>query len=88
MSSKVVERFTGVLATFFPVLEPLTPRYVSFYVRRRLRRLKNRGLLINYRTRTKRIGKLHYKIEVELDLTPEQASRLVRRTFTKLFRRR
>jgi hypothetical protein len=88
MSSQVAQRLAQLLAQFFPLLEPLTPRYISFLIKRRLRRLKNNGLLLGYRTRTKRIGRLHYRLDVELDLTVEQASRLLRQMIGQLVKRR
>ena len=62
-----------LLARFALFFEPISPRFVSFWLRRRLRKWKNRGLIDDYKVKTRRISKFHYKIEVDLDLTSQQA---------------
>ncbi len=73
MSSQVSERFTGLLvrAAFF--FEPLAPRAISFYLGRRLNEWKQQGLISEYHTQTHRLGKFHYKIEVDLEVNSKQA---------------
>ena len=58
------------VAFFF---EPLAPSVISYYLRRRLNEWKREGLISEYKTRTRRLGKFHYKIEVDLDLNSRQA---------------
>ncbi len=72
MSSSVRDRFTGLLvrAAFF--FEPLAPTAISFYLGRRLSELKEEGRISDYKTRTQRLGKFHYRIEVDLDLNSKQ----------------
>ena len=53
--------------------EPLAPRAISYFLTRRLRELKKRGLISEFKTKIRRLGKFHYKIEVDLDLTAKQA---------------
>jgi hypothetical protein len=53
--------------------EPLAPRAISYFLTRRLRELKRQGLISEFKTKTRRLGKFHYKIEVDLDLTAKQA---------------
>ena len=60
-----------VRAAFF--FEPLAPSAISYYLRRRLNEWKQEGLISEYKTRTRRLGKFHYKIEVDLDLNSRQA---------------
>ena len=55
------------------VFEPLTPRVVSYYLARRLKKWKQQGLILDYKTRTKRLGKFHYKTQIDLDLNSDQA---------------
>jgi len=55
------------------VFEPLAPRAISYYLTRRLKELKKRGLISEFETKIRRLGKFHYKIEVDLDLTSKQA---------------
>lgn len=80
--------FAPLLIWLFSIVEPLTPRAVSFYMARYLRKWKNRNLILGYRIRTRRLGKLHYKIIVDLDLTPEQAGRILGRTAGSRAKRR
>jgi hypothetical protein len=73
MSSRVREKFTGLLvrAAFF--FEPLAPSAISFYLGRRLNELKEQRLISDYTARTHRLGKFHYRIEVDLDVNSRQA---------------
>jgi hypothetical protein len=66
------ERVFGRLIEFILVFEPLAPQAISYYMRRRLSEWKQQGLISGYETRTRRLGKFHYKIEVDLDLTAKQ----------------
>ena len=70
--------FSSLLARFILIFEPISPRFVSFLVGRKIKEWKNKGLIDQYKTKTKRIGKFHYKIYFDVDLTPEQASRILR----------
>jgi hypothetical protein len=45
---------------------------------RQLELFKQQGLLAAYKTKVKRRGKWHYRIEVSLDLTSTQAARVIR----------
>jgi hypothetical protein len=56
------------------VFEPLAPRAISYYLARLLKRWKQQGLILAYKTRTRRLGKFHYKTQVDLELSPEQAA--------------
>jgi hypothetical protein len=78
MAANPMMWFAPLLIRLFPLVEPLTPRAVSYYIGRQLRNWKNNNLILDYRTRTRRLGKFHYKIIVDLDLTPKQASRMLR----------
>jgi hypothetical protein len=69
------------LIEFILVFEPLAPRAISYYMRRRLGEWKQQGLISGYKTRTRRLGKFHYKIEVDLDLTSKQTLHVLRDLF-------
>jgi len=69
-------RFVSLLMRFVFLFEPATPRFVSFFLNRKLKEWKDKRLINDYKTKTKRIGKFHYKIDIVLDLTPEQANRM------------
>ena len=55
-----------------------------------LHRFKNAGAIGNYKTKTKRLGKFHYRVEVDLDVTGLQALHLLGNLFPNqlgMFRR-
>ncbi len=56
------------------VFEPLAPTAISYYLAQQLKRWKQQGLILEYRTKTRRLGKFHYKTQVDLELSPEQAA--------------
>jgi hypothetical protein len=55
------------------IFEPLAQRAISYYLTRTLKEWKKQGLISEFETRTRRLGKFHYKIEIDLDLTSKQA---------------
>ncbi len=75
MATLVMERFTFVFARLFPLVEPFTPQYISYYARRQLRQWKRHGLILSYNTSARRLGKLHYKFIADVSLTQQQARR-------------
>jgi hypothetical protein len=56
-------------------------------LRRELRKWKRIGLIDDYRTKTRTIGKLHYKIEIDVDLTPQQTRWIMRQALIRVLRR-
>jgi hypothetical protein len=52
--------------------EPLANQGISYFLNGQLKKYKKQGLISEYRTKTKRLGKWHYKIEVYLDASPRQ----------------
>ena len=72
MSARVVAVLIDILAKVFPAVEPLTPRLISLFLTRYLRRLKFKGLILSYKTRVKRPSRLHYLATVDIDLTEKQ----------------
>jgi len=54
------------------VFEPLAPQAISYYLTRTLKKWKKQGLISEFGTRTRRLGKFHYKIDIDLDLTSKQ----------------
>jgi len=77
MAAWIFERFVPLLIRLSFVFEPLTPRFVSFFLKRRLREWKDKGLINDYETMSERIGKFHYKIDVNFVLTREQARNIL-----------
>jgi hypothetical protein len=72
LSSNLLRLFAR-FALFF---EPISPRFVSFWLRRRLKKWKSRGLIDAYRVNTRRVGKFHYRIILDLELNRRQAERI------------
>jgi hypothetical protein len=73
VSSSVREKLTGLLFRVAFVFEPLAPTAISFFLGRRLNELKEEGLISDYKSRTQRLGKFHYRIEIDVDLNKKQA---------------
>ena len=77
MSSHVSDRLFNVFLRFAFFLEPLAPPAISYFLSRRLNQLKQQGKISEYNAQTRRLGRFHYKIDVDLDLTGEQAFHVV-----------
>ena len=81
------KRFPSLLVGFVLLFEPISPRFVSFLVGRKLKEWKSKRLINGYKTKTKRRGKFNYKIYLDLDLTQEQVSRILRDTLIQALKR-
>ena len=77
MSNLVSERLFNIFLRFAFFLEPIAPPAISYYISRRLDSLRQRGLISDYKAKTSRLGKFHYKVEVDMDLTGKQAFQVV-----------
>ena len=73
VSARISQTFFSIMVRFAFVFEPLAPRAISYYLTRTLKEWKKQGLISKFKTRTRRLGKFHYKIEIDLDLTSKQA---------------
>jgi len=87
MSERIVERFVPFLTRLVFVFEPISPRFFSYFLNRKLREWKDKGLIVDYKTETRRIGKFHYKIDVNVALTLEQARNMLGNLVVKMFGR-
>ncbi len=87
VSESLMESATRVLFRIVLVFEPLAPTAITFYLNQRLRRYKELGAICSYKAHTKRLGKFHYRISMDLDLTGKQAIRLVGNIFPKQLKR-
>jgi hypothetical protein len=76
-----------LLGRFALFLEPISPRFVSFWLGRRLKDWRSRGLIDDYKVKTRRIGRFHYRVEVDLDLSPQQANWMLKDTLIRMLRR-
>lgn len=84
MSSTVLSALMRFLLKFVFLFEPLTPRFIDLFLNRKLKEWKGRSLIDDYRSKTKRMGKFHYKTDIDLELTPEQVRKLLRNLRTRV----
>ncbi|XHH08822.1 MAG: hypothetical protein ACFCUE_14835 [Candidatus Bathyarchaeia archaeon] len=87
VSESLMESVTRVLFRIGLVFEPLAPTAITLYLNQRLHRYKEAGVLCDYKAHTKRLGKFHYRIIMDLDLTGKQALHIVGNIFPKQFKR-
>jgi hypothetical protein len=79
--ASLVDSAVRVLLRVALAFEPLAPSAIVVLINRQLRRFKEGGAIAGYKTRAKRLGKFHYRIEVDLDLTGTQAVHLLTNLF-------
>jgi len=72
MSTMISQRVFSLMVKVAFVLEPLAPRVIFYYLTQRLKEWKKQGLISEFQTKIRRLGKFHYKIEVDLDVTSKQ----------------
>ncbi|MGO8807730.1 MAG: hypothetical protein ACLQO7_14265 [Candidatus Bathyarchaeia archaeon] len=90
VSESLLESTIRVLLRVVFVFEPLAPTAITVLMNQQLRRFKDSGAIGNYKTKTKRLGKYHYRIELDLDVTGMQAVHLLTNLFPRqlsMFRR-
>lgn len=68
------QKFFSLLIKGAFLFEPLAPRAIAYYLTRQLQVLENEGRISNFHARTRRLGKFHYKMEINLELTHKQAA--------------
>jgi hypothetical protein len=85
VSESLIDSVVRVLLRVVFVFEPLAPTAITILMNQQLHKFKDAGRIGNYKTKTKRLGKFHYRIEIDLDLTgilanlfPKQLSRFRR----------
>jgi hypothetical protein len=83
VSESLIESAVRVLLRVVFVFEPLAPTAITILMNQQLHRFKETGTIGNYKTKTKRLGKYHYRIEIDLDLTGMQAIHLLGNLFPK-----
>jgi len=87
VSQSLVSSTVNVLLKVALRFEPLAPTAIRVLVNQQLRRYKDAGMIGNYKTKAKRLGKFHYRIEVDFDLTGMQAIHLLSNIFPKQLNR-
>jgi hypothetical protein len=83
VSESLIESAVRVLLRVVFVFEPLAPTAITILMNQQLHRFKETGTIGNYKTKTKRLGKYRYRIEIDLDLTGMQAIHLLGNLFPK-----
>ncbi len=83
----IVKRLTPIFITVFPLFERFFLFFVSYFLERTLQGWKTEGLIDNYGTRTEKIAKRHYKIQIYVVLTSEQTKTILNDLITKVLRR-
>ena len=83
VSESLIESALRVLLRVVFVFEPLAPTAITVLMNQQLHRFKETGSIGDYKTHTKRLGKYHYRIEIDLDLTGIQAVHLLGNLFPK-----
>jgi hypothetical protein len=83
VSESLIGSAVRVLMKVAFVFEPLAPTAITVLMNQQLHRFKESGAISNYKTHTKRLGKYHYRIVMDLDLTGMQAVHLLGNLFPK-----
>jgi len=81
ISESVIESALKVLLKAVFIFEPLAPTAITILTNRQMAKFKNRNIIGKYKTHTKRLGRFHYRIQIELDLTGPQAVHLLTNLF-------
>lgn len=86
VSESLLASATRVLLRVVFVFEPLAPTAITLLMNQQLNRYKKIGAIGSYKTKTKRFGKYHYQIVLDLDLTGMQAFHLLGNLFPEQLR--
>ena len=81
ISESLIESAVRVLLRVAFAFEPLAPTAIVVLMNQQLHRFKEAGAIGEYKTKAKRLGKFHYLIEVDLDVTGMQAIHLLGNLF-------
>ena len=68
----IVESSYSVLIKIAYRFEVLYPQAIKFLVNRKLEEYKTKGTLTEYKVKTKRMGKFHYFLEMDLFVTDKK----------------
>ena len=81
ISESIIDSAVSVLLRVAFTFEPLAPTAITVLMNQQLHKYKNTGAIGDYKTKTKRLGKFHYRIEVDLDVTGMQALHILANLF-------
>ena len=83
VSESLMDSIVRVLLRVAFAFEPLAPTAITVLMNQQLHRFKEAGTIGDYKTHTKRLGKFHYRIEINLGLTGMQTVHLLGNLFPK-----
>jgi hypothetical protein len=83
VAESLFESAVRVLLRVALAFEPLAPTAITILVNQNLHKFKTSGAICDYKTHAVRLGKFHYRIEVDLDLTGMQAVHLLGNLFPR-----
>ncbi len=83
VSESLIESVVKVMLRIAFRFEPLAPTAIALLVHEQLHRYRDGGIISDYKTHTRRLGKYHYRIEVDLEVTGMQAAHLLANIFPK-----
>jgi len=83
VSESLMDSIVRVLLRVAFTFEPLAPTAITVLMNQQLHRFKEAGTIGDYKTHTKRLGKFHYRIEINLGLTGMQTVHLLGNLFPK-----
>ncbi len=87
VSESLIASAIQVLSKVIFVFEPLAPTAITVIVNQQLHKFKLKGAIGDYHAKTKRLGKFHYRIDIDLDVTGMQAIHLLGNLFPKQLNR-
>jgi hypothetical protein len=83
ISESLIESTVRVMLRLAFRFEPLAPTAIALVMHEQLHRYRDGGIISDYKTHTKRLGKYHYRIEIDLEVTGMQAAHLLANIFPK-----
>jgi hypothetical protein len=83
ISESLIESAVRVMLRLAFRFEPLAPTAIALVMHEQLHRYRDGGIISDYKTHTKRLGKYHYRIEIDLEVTGMQAAHLLANIFPK-----
>jgi hypothetical protein len=86
VSESLMESAIRVLLKLAFAFEPLAPTAITVLVNQQLHRYREGGAIEGYKTHTKRLGKFHYRLDIDLDVTGMQAVHLLGNVFPNRFK--
>jgi hypothetical protein len=79
-------RLLPIFIKVFPFFERIVPIFVSYVLERSFKALKREGSIEDYRTRTVRVRKCYYRIDIRLVITEDQSKTALNNVLTKIIR--